>query len=137
MFFVEQIITAFVLRPENHEHQRGHSKDEPEDEKERIWFPRLHLAEAYKKQGRLSNQLERDLLLRRPFERFVGGFPLYTDTRYNQIMEDVAKRYNVDIVNAGQVLDKNPSYYVDYCHIDQDGHRRVAELLYEHLNNLR
>ncbi len=67
---------------------------------------------------------------------FDGGFPIHLDTKYNYIMKDVAKRYDVEIIDAGQVLDEKPSNYIDACHFDQDGHRRIAELLYEHLDNL-
>jgi lysophospholipase L1-like esterase len=95
---------------------------------------RIYLAKAYEENGLIEDS--RDILILKnhfwsslPLDSLHGGHPIYLDTDYNQIMRKVAEEYSVDLVDAGRVLDENPSYYYDFCHFDANGHRKVAQLL--------
>jgi hypothetical protein len=94
---------------------------------------RRQLIKAYESAGK---QVEADAL--RTLDRsstvtmsIMGGTPIHDDHLYNDIMRDVARTERIRVVEAGQVLDENPSDYGDMCHPDEQGHRRIAELLRE------
>ena len=98
------------------------------------WFStlsRIYLAKIYSMQGR-SHEAE-NILTAIPSRSLHGGSPIYLDTDYNQIMKDVATEYAVEVVDAGHVLDENPSDYVDFCHFNISGHRKIAHLLHDRL----
>ena len=59
----------------------------------------------------------------------LDGLPIRLDWDYNTIMRQVAGQYNVDLVDAASVLEKDPYVFIDFCHFDSAGHRKVAELL--------
>ena len=96
---------------------------------------RLYLAKAYREIG-LSGEAEDALTLKTIHRSFHGGQPIYLDTEYNKIMREVAQQYNIEIVDAGRVLDENYYDYFDICHFDQNGHQRVAYLLAEQLSKM-
>jgi lysophospholipase L1-like esterase len=58
-----------------------------------------------------------------------GGRPIRIDAAYNQIMREVARENQVVVVEAAAELAKDPYVYIDFCHFNPLGHRRVAELL--------
>ena len=88
---------------------------------------RMYLAKAYEKKKLFKEA--NNVLTVKPLVSLAGGTPIYLDTPYNQIMREVAKKYNLEIIDAGQVLDKNPNYYYDFFHFDENGHRKVAHLI--------
>lgn len=96
---------------------------------------RIYLAEAYRRQG-LDNRANIVSILARPYASLHGGQPMYLDTKYNRIMREIADVYKVEIVDAGRVLDEYPSDYIDYCHPDSNGHKRIAKLLYERISEI-
>lgn len=104
------------------------------------WFSdlaRIYLARAYKEHGQIKES-ENVLSVKRPEKEDDfpdGGYPIYLDTEYNEIMREVAAEYNVETLDAGRFIDENPSDYIDFCHIDEEGHRKIAYLLYESLSN--
>jgi lysophospholipase L1-like esterase len=93
---------------------------------------RMYQARAYRAMG---NNKESAAVLREG-ERVVwmlGGRPIRPDWEYNNIMQELAREYNIDLVDAASLLEKDPYVYIDFCHFDSAGHRKVAELLATHL----
>ena len=68
-----------------------------------------------------------------PTRSLHGGSPVYLDTDYNRIMKNVATEYAIEVVDAGHVLDENPSDYTDFCHFNANAHRKIAHLLRDRL----
>ena len=44
--------------------------------------------------------------------------------------------FNVRLVNGGKILDREPNYYIDFCHFDSRGHEVIARLLKESLSDV-
>ena len=65
-----------------------------------------------------------------------GGRPLRLDDEYNDIMRAVASKHGAAMVEAGQVLARDASLYLDLAHPDERGHRIVASLVDAVLDNL-
>lgn len=98
------------------------------------WFAtlsRIYLGRIYVKEGR-TEEAEK-ILTAIPTRSLHGGAPVHLDTDYNRIMKDVAAELAVDVIDAGRVLDENPSDYVDFSHFNTDGHRKIAHLLHDRL----
>ena len=93
---------------------------------------RRFLATAYEKLGAVE-EANRTARLDNPHP---AGKVIYTDTEYNTIMRSVAKEHGVRVVEAGQVLDEDPSMYLDSVHPDARGHRKIAELLHRAVNEV-
>jgi hypothetical protein len=51
-------------------------------------------------------------------------------------MEEVAREQNVKLVNARQSLDEDPTVYLDFCHPGAEGHRKIAYLLRDAINDV-
>lgn len=96
---------------------------------------RLHLAKAYRAQGN-GVKAEKALSSSVPFRSLQGGRPIRLDTAYNDIMRQVARDYGVELVDAATVLDEQPEDYIDFCHFNEDGHRRVGALLASRISPL-
>ncbi len=58
-----------------------------------------------------------------------GDKPIHLDWEYNDIMRAVAAEFGVTLVEAGEAMRQDPSFYVDYCHFDERGHRLLAGML--------
>jgi lysophospholipase L1-like esterase len=89
---------------------------------------RIYLARAYRATGR--NHEAEEIL--REGERSIyllGGRPVRLDRDYNAIMREVAGQYKAGLVDAASVLESDPYDYIDFCHFNSAGHRKVAELL--------
>jgi len=65
-----------------------------------------------------------------------GGKPIRLDTEYNEIVRAVAREYGTTVVEAGQVLARDASLYLDLAHPDERGHRLIAKLLNHALDGL-
>ena len=88
---------------------------------------RIFLAQAYT--GADMPDLAEDIISVQPYRSLHGGHPIFLDTVYNDIMKDVGNRHQLEVVDAREMLNKTPGYYIDHCHFDESGHRAVAELL--------
>jgi lysophospholipase L1-like esterase len=92
-----------------------------------------HLARVYEKQNAFADAKE--IARIKPREPSVhGGFPLYRDAEYHEIMSSVAREYGVPLVDAGHALE--PSVYLDHCHPDDRGHKVIATLLYAAISDV-
>jgi lysophospholipase L1-like esterase len=95
------------------------------------WFAdlaRAYLAKAYD----ARNDPEAAARIRLSSDRkesIQGGRPIRLDTTYNEIMREVARENHVRLVEAAAVIDQDPYVYIDHCHFNELGHRKVAELL--------
>ena len=96
---------------------------------------RIYLEKAYRKKGMIDNADEL-LNLEKPWISLHGGIPIYFDMQYNKIMREVAREYNVELVDAGSELARHPSTYIDFCHFDENGHQKIAVLLSESINKI-
>ncbi|MDY6987425.1 MAG: SGNH/GDSL hydrolase family protein [Thermodesulfobacteriota bacterium] len=89
---------------------------------------RIYLAKALDKHGSVD-EASKAWILTNPFVSIHGGHTIRLDEEYNDIMKEVAEEYDLEVVDAGRVLDEDPSDYYDFCHFDANGHRKVAHLL--------
>lgn len=94
---------------------------------------RLHLAEAYNRAGRATDAAR---ALRTSYQRsLAGGGPIRRDVDYNRIMREVAAAHAVPVVEGGRAIDERPGDYIDFCHFNAAGHRRIGELLAERISS--
>jgi len=91
---------------------------------------RKYLALAYDKAG-MPEEAKKIVRLERVKYSWTGGYSLYLDTEYHSIMRDVAKDYNVPVIDAASRLRESPSTYVDMIHIDAKGNEKIAALLHD------
>jgi lysophospholipase L1-like esterase len=63
-----------------------------------------------------------------------GGRPLYLDSEYNDIMRAVGREYGATVIEAGTLLSRDASLYLDLCHPDERGHRMIAMLIKQTLD---
>jgi lysophospholipase L1-like esterase len=93
---------------------------------------RIFSAQAYRATGR-GDEARRVLSGGERIVYLLGGRPIHPDWDYNAIMREVADRYKADLIDAASVLEKDPYVYIDFCHFNSVGHRKVAELLSAYL----
>ncbi len=91
---------------------------------------RKYLVRAYETRGD-SAAAEREARIPKPRQDISGGRCIFLDRDYNRIMEEVARSQSVKLVDARPVLDEDPSIYLDFCHPDAGGHRKIARLLFD------
>lgn len=96
---------------------------------------RKFLANVYEKQN-ASDDIRKVVRINQPNVSLHGGRVLYRDAEYNEIMRDVAREYGSMVVEAGRVLNEDPSLYLDNCHLDERGHRIIANLLHAAVQDL-
>lgn len=48
------------------------------------------------------------------------------DTDYNRVLREVAVAYGAEVVDGAAVLEATPDVFVDVCHFNEEGHRRVG-----------
>ncbi len=89
---------------------------------------RLYLAEALNAKGDKTRAAQ-VLHTRSIYNSFSGGQVVRLDTEYNDIMRDVAQRTGSEVVEGADALEQQPGDFIDYCHFNADGHRRLGELL--------
>jgi lysophospholipase L1-like esterase len=63
------------------------------------------------------------------YNSFSGGRVIRLDTDYNDIMRAVAAENGVEVIEGAQVVEERPADFIDYCHFNAGGHRRLGELL--------
>jgi lysophospholipase L1-like esterase len=96
---------------------------------------RLYLAQVYGAIGDSSNQA-RILAEAKPRNWEHGGRLMRLDTEYHEIMREVAQSQGVEVVDATTLLDEDPSVYIDFCHFNAEGHRKVGKLLSDRISRL-
>ncbi|MEA2691441.1 MAG: hypothetical protein QOJ16_828 [Acidobacteriota bacterium] len=89
---------------------------------------RLHLSRLYAATGR-PREAAAAARSPRTFSSTAGGYPIFTNSEYREIILDVAAKRGVAVVDAGPVMDRHPEWYFDSSHFNPEAHRRVAELL--------
>jgi lysophospholipase L1-like esterase len=89
---------------------------------------RLYLVRALEAKG--DSVGAKEARLERSFyDSFSGGRVIRLDTDYNDIMRAVARENDVEVVDGASLLEQHPEDFVDFCHFNADGHRRLGELL--------
>jgi lysophospholipase L1-like esterase len=69
-----------------------------------------------------------------PHPRYDGGAnPLRLDSQYAQTMISVAEKSGVNWFDARPILDKDSSVFFDFVHFDEEGHKKIADGLYEYI----
>lgn len=86
------------------------------------------LARLMRQQGRMQ-EIEKFGYLDYPAYSLHGGNPVELDTDYNQIMREVAQATGATVVDVGAVTIQKPEVYIDYCHLDPEGHKLIAQML--------
>jgi len=89
---------------------------------------RLYLAKAYEAKGDKAKAAEA-AVSRSVYRSFSGGTLIRLDTDYNDIMREVAAGSHVALLDGAKVLEEQPSAFIDFCHFNADGHRRLGEAL--------
>ncbi len=105
--------------------------EEAKDDEEDVWFApiaRLHLAKLYAEAGQ-SKEAKEVLLLPEAITSLVGGYPIFPDSDYHNVMREVASQHAVPVIDAAAELSKSPELFWDYCHFDEKGHEIVAQLV--------
>jgi lysophospholipase L1-like esterase len=89
---------------------------------------RIYLSEALAAKGdkALATQV---LKTRSHYDSFRGGQLVRLDTEYNDIMSAVARETLSELVDGAEVLEREPLDFIDNCHFNIDGHRRLGEHL--------
>ncbi len=92
-------------------------------------LPRLLLAQSYEELGERekANQIGRI----NPLIQLHGGTTLRTDTEYAQAMLNFTGRSYTYVYDARPILEEDPSVFFDVVHFNEDGHKRIAQGLYE------
>jgi hypothetical protein len=62
-----------------------------------------------------------------------GNIPVHLSDPYVEIMEDAAREPDVFIVGIDPVTVRQKQLYVDYIHLNEEGHRLLAEKLFKEL----
>ncbi len=96
---------------------------------------RLYLVKAYEAKGDDAKAAEVSLA---PsiYRSFSGGTLIRLDTAYNEIMREVAAESHVALLDGAAVLEEHPGVFVDFCHFNPDGHRRLGELLADRISEI-
>jgi lysophospholipase L1-like esterase len=91
------------------------------------YLARTYLARTYEVMGKGGEAVE---------VRGEPGQLAYLDREYNDIMREVAAQYDIPVVDAASALETDPFVFIDFCHFNSDGHRKVAEVLAPALEEL-
>jgi lysophospholipase L1-like esterase len=94
---------------------------------------RLYLSEALaaKGDGARSAQVRKT---RVRYDSFRGGLLVRLDTEYNDIMRAVAHETGSELIEGADVLEQEPFDFIDNCHFDINGHRRLAAALAQRIS---
>lgn len=101
------------------------------------WFTSLgkkYLADLYEHQGK--GQVAEVVAQDAAGTLANGDKPIFLDEEYNDIMRAVGLQYGASLVEAGAVLQEDPSVFVDFCHFDERGHLKIALMLKEAVDKL-
>lgn len=61
----------------------------------------------------------------------LGGPPIRTDMDYQDIMRNTARENSIPILDLPAVFDDRSLYFKDFCHLDEKGHKWIAEELFK------
>lgn len=87
---------------------------------------RVELARVYEAAGD-KQKAARVRTEARPFNSLLGGYTLYRDDQYQEILRDVAAKNAVPLVDAR--MGDRPELFMDLCHFNAQGHAIVAGLI--------
>jgi lysophospholipase L1-like esterase len=96
-----------------------------------LWYSdlaRINLRRAYEAQGDRASA-EQNIYSLYPNPSLHGGPPQRLDSAYNEIMRQVAREKNVQVVEGAASLAADPYVYVDNVHFSPIGHRIVGKLV--------
>ena len=96
---------------------------------------RLYLAKAYEAKGD-SAGAAKAAVSHSVYRSFSGGTLIRLDTDYNDIMREVAAENQVDVLNGAELLEQDPSVFIDFCHFNVEGHRRLGEALASRISDM-
>jgi lysophospholipase L1-like esterase len=104
----------------------------------RCFKPLAHyeLSKIYQAQADLDNarQEKKKAFEEARFEiEVMSGPPIRLDRAYQAVMRNVALQNKVPIIEAAEYFAQKPSHYRDFCHLDAEGHRWLAEVLYSQI----
>ena len=88
----------------------------------------LQSAQALEAKGETAKAAEARRV-HRFYDSFSGGRVIRLDTEYNDIMRAVAAEMSVELIEGADVVEQRPSDFVDYCHFNAAGHRRLGSLI--------
>ena len=94
---------------------------------------RIYLSRLYRHYGD-AERAEQEAINHSPWWSLHGGAPVRLDSTYNDIVREVAMEYGVELIDAAAAL--HFSDYDDFCHFNENGHRKIAELLAERLSRI-
>ncbi|MFC2166998.1 GDSL-type esterase/lipase family protein [Acidobacteriota bacterium] len=94
---------------------------------------RKYLSEAYEKKG-LMDEANDILTMKLPFQSIHGNQVLYFTEEYNVIMRRVAEEKNLAVADPTLILDENS--FLDYTHLNEQGHKQVALLLFDIISRM-
>jgi len=89
---------------------------------------RIYLSKALAAKGDKARATQ-VLKTRLHYDSFRGGMLVRLDTEYNDIMRGVARETGSHLVDGAEVLEREPLDFIDTCHFNTDGHRRLGEHL--------
>jgi len=98
------------------------------------WFQalaRLHLAEAYRRRNQPTADAER-YTPPWPVNSSMGALPIRMEHGYHAAMRDVARVYEIPVVDAPA----QPDEYIDFCHVNPAGHARIGHHVARQLTRL-
>jgi hypothetical protein len=89
---------------------------------------RIYLSQALAAKGDKARAAQ-VLKTRSNYDSFRGGQLVRLDTEYNDIMRDVARETSSALVDGAELLEREPLDFIDICHFNTNGHRRLGEHL--------
>lgn len=89
---------------------------------------RRYLKHAYMQLGN-HEEAKRVGTIEKPVRSIHRGLPAYLDSDYNNILRQVGRELDSEVIEAADELNKRPSVYYDFCHFDTTGHRIIAEII--------
>jgi lysophospholipase L1-like esterase len=102
------------------------------------YYPELsrkYLVEAYRRMAN-TEAVDATAPIPPPANTLDGGPPYYLDTDYNAIMIEVAREFDLAVIDARPALDADPLVFFDICHPDARGHERIAARVLEAFGEL-
>jgi len=89
---------------------------------------RAYLARAYTERGDATRAAD-VRRVRSVYESFSGGRVIRLDTEYNNIMRAVGTETGAEVIEGADVVEKRAADFIDYCHFNAAGHRRLGDLI--------
>jgi len=88
---------------------------------------RKYLAEIYRRKS-MVKEADEILKIKDPYLSLHGGHVIYSAREYNRIMQEVAEKNDIEVVDPKSVLGKHS--FLDMGHLNRKGHEQLAQLLF-------